>query len=66
MKKYNLNIVTGSPGDFREGIDWGKYKDLKTKVVNMDILVMEDPLLDSLVNTDRPTESIEIKFLKII
>jgi hypothetical protein len=64
--KYNLKILTGSPGDFEENIDWEKYKNVEPKYVDFEIEVEHSPLLDSNTTQSKsPIESYELLVLDL-
>lgn len=65
MKKYNLNLITGSPGDMEENINWNHYKNIKPESINVSIFVEDCSLLDNNINSGKASESFGLTFLNL-
>ena len=64
MKQYRLKVLTGSPGDMENNIDWEKYKNAKSEYVDMILNIEDDFMLDK-YKKGSVTESYKLIFLKV-
>lgn len=63
--KYKLKVLVGTPGDMEENIDWNKYKNSKSELVEMEFTVKDSWLDDKLPKGNKPLESFRMDILDV-